>query len=267
MPLIAAGIVPHTPLLLKTVGKDYFRQSKKTVRSITDLCHEMLAMQPDVVCVIHPHGSNAADRFLVQTADEPATLNLSEFGDMVTATSWQLATTAAQLVARAAASQSFPYNLTNDAVLSYDVGVPLEFFPKQHAQFKVLPITVGSSLDRMTHVNWGTLLAEVFHDTKLRIAVIASAELSSHVSAAATGGLRPEGEKFDQHVQASFKRDDRVQRLLSLDDNTVELAESCGYLPLLVLAGILKRNKVAVSRRSYEHPFGIGFFVASLANV
>lgn len=267
MPLIAAGIVPHSPLLLQTVGKEYSQQTRKTKRSLTDLCNDLLAMQPDVVCVIHPHGTTTPDRFLMETGDAPASLDLSEFGDMVTATSWQLATTAAQSVARVVGSQQFPYSLTTTSTISYDVGVPLEFFPKPYATFKVLPITIAPSIDRMTHVNLGALLAEAFHDTKLRIAALASAELSSHASAAATGGMRPEGERYDQFIQSSFKRDDRVRRLLSLDDGTIELAESCGFLPLLVLSGILKRKKVAMVRRSYEHPFGIGFLVASLVNV
>lgn len=267
MPLIAAGIVPHTPLLLKTVGKEYSNQTKKTQQALASFCHELLAMQPDVVCIIHPHGAIAPDRFLVLTSDSIGKVDLSEFGDMVTTTAWPFATTLAQLVAETAGSHGFPYHLSAEHSLTYDIGVPLEFFPRQHASFKILPISICPSLDRMTHVNWGTLLAEAFHETALRVVVLASAELSSHVSASAAGGIRPEGTRFDQYLIATLKKDDRVSRLVALDETTVTLAESCGFLPALVLSGILKRKGVAMQRLSYEHPFGIGFLVASFLNV
>jgi aromatic ring-opening dioxygenase LigB subunit len=260
MPLIGVAIAPHSPLLLPTIGKEYQSQTKKTVRALTALAQEIYALRPQVIVVLHPHGPIHPGSFVVNVADR-LTANLSEFGDLVTAATWRGALTLGHRLQERAEDHGFSLKLVPATTMSYDVAVPLFFLPQHITTASVLPIG-PAALDRQTHVHCGTLLSEEFHQTRERIFVLASAELSHHASPAAAGGPRPEGTAFDRAVVKAIAKRSLAEQLLDLDPTGVELAESCGYPPRQMLAGVVKRQRTVVRRLSYESPFGIGLLVA-----
>ncbi|MBI4426408.1 MAG: hypothetical protein HY567_02430 [Candidatus Kerfeldbacteria bacterium] len=262
MPLIGAAIAPHSPLLLPSIGKGFQSQTKKTVRALTALAQEIYALRPQVIVVLHPHGPTHPGSFVVNVADQ-LVANLSEFGDLVTAATWRGGPMLGHRLQERAEDQGFPLKLVSEATISYDVAVPLLFLPPNITTAAILPIG-PATLDRQTHVHCGTLLAEEFHQTRERIFVLASAELSHHASRAASGGQRPEGITFDQAVNKAIVKRTLAAQLLALDLDHVELAESCGYRPLLMLAGMLKYQRTLARRLSYDSPFGIGLLVVTL---
>lgn len=264
MPFIAASIVPHTPLLLPTVGKEYHTQTKKTQRALTSIMHELHAANPEVLCIIHPHGPSLDQTFMIQSGSGLHT-DFTEFGDLVTKSDWKPARIFCQLLTEIAEDQGFPVKLSDEPLLSHDVALPLEFFRQGSATPTVLPIGIPL-LDRQTLIHWGSMLAEAMHRSTQRIVLMVSAELSHHASAAAVGGLRPEGERYDQYIQKLFGKKKWAEQLLALDDELVTLADSCGYGPLLVLAGVMGKKNLAAKKVSYEHPFGIGLLTAIFHN-
>jgi aromatic ring-opening dioxygenase LigB subunit len=265
MPFVGAGIVPHSPLLVPTVGKEYHRETKRTQHALASLVQELYALRPDCICVIHPHGTTTSGLFPLQTAHEFVS-DFSEFGDLVTSRTWPVALTLAHEIMEHAEDHGFPVRLVNERTLTHDVAVPLNFFPSFEQRVEVLPIGTSPTLDRQTHVHWGSMLAETFHRTQKRVVVLVSAELSQHASAAASGGVRPEGERFDRDVQSMLRKKNLDRNLMSIDGVQIELAAACGFEPLLVWSGISKRKNLAVRKLSYEHPFGIGFIVALINN-
>jgi len=265
MPFVGAGIVPHSPLLIPTIGKEYHRETKKTQRAMASLVQELYALRPDCICVIHPHGVAPAGVFPLQTAHEFVS-DFTEFGDLVTNRTWPVALTLSHEIMEHAEDHGLPARLIDEHTLPHDVAVPLQFFPAFEQRVEVLPIGTSPTLDRQTHVHWGSMLAETFHQTRKRVVVLVSAELSHHASAAASGGVRPEGVRFDHEVQSLLRKKNLSQNLLGLNDELIELADACGYLPLLVWSGIMKRKNLGVRKLSYEHPFGIGFIVALINN-
>lgn len=265
MPFVGAGIVPHSPLLIPSIGKEYHKETKKTQRAMETLVQELYALRPDCICVIHPHGTVPANVFPVQTASVFAA-DFSEFGDLVTNRTWPATTRLSHELLEHAEDHGFPARFMHTPQLSHDVAVPLQFFPTFEQRVGILPIGTSPTLDRQTHVYWGSLLGEIFHRSHERIVVLISAELSHHASAAASGGVRPEGERFDHEVQSLLRKKNLSLNLLGLNDELIELADACGYLPLLVWSGIMKRKNLAVRKLSYESPFGIGFLVALAHN-
>ncbi len=265
MPFVGAGIVPHSPLLIPTVGKEYHREMKRTQRAMMTLVQELYALRPDCICVIHPHGEALTGMFPLQIANEFVT-DFTEFGDLVTKRTWPVALTLSHEIMEQSEDHGFSARLVNERTLPHDVAVPLHFFPAFDQRVEVLPVGTSPSFDRQTHVHWGSMLAEAFHQTRKRVVVLVSAELSHHSSAAASGGVRPEGERFDRDVQSMLRKKGLDRNLITMDDVQIELADACGYLPLLVWSGILKRKNLAVRKLSYEHPFGIGLIVALVHN-
>ncbi|MBI4090241.1 MAG: AmmeMemoRadiSam system protein B [Candidatus Kerfeldbacteria bacterium] len=262
MPLVGAAIAPHSPLLWPTIGKAYQAQVKKTGRALASLAQELYALRPQVIVVLHPHGPSHPGAFVLNVA-EKLTVNLAEFGDLVTTAAWRGSPSLGHRIQERAEDHGFPVKLLYESTASYDAAIPLLTLPQHISTASILPIG-SANLDPQAHVHWGSLLAEEFHHSRERVVVLASAELSHHASAAAPGGLRPEGSAFDSAVLKAVAKQTFNQQLLKIDPTTVELAEACGYRPLLILAGIIKRQRTVVRRLSYEHPFGIGLAVATI---
>ncbi len=262
MPFIGAAIVPHSPLLLPSIGKEYHRQTKKTQRALAAVSHELYGLQPDVLVILHPHGQHLEEAFGVNIADR-FTIGFTEFGDLVTTTTRPGAVTLGQLIRERAEDSGFPVTLIHDPSLGYATGVPLVLVADHLPAVGLLPIR-PTTLDPQTHVHAGRLLGEEFDAARQRIAVIASAELSHHLTPAAPGGQRPEGKTFDATVLRSLQKKFWAEHLLRIDDVIVEQADACGYRPLLMLAGLVARKNIAIRKLAYEHPFGIGLLTANL---
>ncbi len=261
MPFIGAAILPHSPLLLPAVGGSYAKQTRKIRRAIAAVAAELYALQPETIIVLHPHGPTVEASFVGVVA-ETLTVNLSEFGDLVTKRSFRTDVALADRLHERAEDHRFPYLLRHDAALTHDVSVPLILAADQLPNVHLVPV-VTAQLDPRVHVDLGRLMAEEFHQTRKRVFVIASGELSSHVTDAAPGGARPEGTEFDRLMLRSLSRRPWSEALLRIDPTLMTLAECCGYRPFLILAGIIARQRVLTRRLAYDSPFGIGLLVAT----
>jgi AmmeMemoRadiSam system protein B len=259
MAFIYAAIVPHSPLLLETVGKEYRRQIRKTQKGIQGIKEELHAAHPEMVIVIHPHGTHVEGAVALNLCDE-FTSDLSEFGDIVTKPTFHGAPTLAHALREHGENAGMPLTMISESAVSYDVTVPLLLLQTSHP-WSVLPISPMNH-DLQAHVNIGKLIAETLHAMPERIAVILSIELSHHTTAAAPKGERPEGIWFDHTIVRALTRERLADRLLDLDPNKVEQAESCGYQSLLIFAGMLARKHCSIQKLSYESPFGVGLLTA-----
>ena len=98
---------------------------------------------------------------------------------------------------------------------------------------------------------------------KLKIALIASGDLSHCLRADGPYGFHPDGPKFDEKLIESLKKKD-IGTILKLDDLYPEAGE-CGLRSFCFLLGILEESKVDYQSEilSYEGPFGVGYLVAN----
>lgn len=224
---------------------------------MASVAYDLYARQPDCLIILHPHG-RPVDETLGANVSESFNVDFKSFGDFVTNAHWPGALALASAIKERAEDHGFPLKFRHEPTVSYDVGVPLTLLAGHLPKVAVLPIC-PSTHDLQTHIHFGRLLAEVLHHSKQRVAVIASAELSQHVSAAAPSGIRPEGESFDKAITRGLGKKRWEHVLTGIDQTVVELAESCGYRALLILAGVLMKRNFHTHKLAYEHPFGIGF--------
>jgi len=98
---------------------------------------------------------------------------------------------------------------------------------------------------------------------KLKIALIASGDLSHCLRTDGPYGFNPQGPKFDKRLIEALKNKD-IETILKLDDLYPEAGE-CGLRSFAFLLGVLEAAKINWQPEilSYESPFGVGYLVAN----
>ena len=96
---------------------------------------------------------------------------------------------------------------------------------------------------------------------KLKIALIASGDLSHCLRADGPYGFHPDGPKFDKALIEALKKKD-IETILKLDELYPEAGE-CGLRSFSFLLGILETSGLKWQAKvlSYEGPFGVGYLV------
>jgi len=258
MSLVFAGIVPHSPLLMPSVGKDNTAKLQATVTALEKIEQELYASKPDTIVVISPHGVVLFDSFLLNVAAE-YTADLGEFGDFTTSKTYHGDLRLAEAL-KATNDGQLPLTATSETKLDHGTAIPLFLLTKHLPEAKILPISY-CLLDYSTHYRFGQLLKEQILHTNQRIAVLASGDLSHRSSKDSPSGYWRKAKEFDQRiVEAITQR--RHDELLALDPTLVEKANECGLRSIIILLGILAEINYRPMVLSYEAPFGVGHLTA-----
>ena len=96
----------------------------------------------------------------------------------------------------------------------------------------------------------------------LKIALIASGDLSHCLKEEGPYGFNPQGPKFDKALLEALKNKE-INKILKLADLFPKAGE-CGLRSFCFLLGILDQAKISWSANilSYEGPFGVGYLTA-----
>jgi|SaaInlStandDraft_6_1057023.scaffolds.fasta_scaffold15456_2 MEMO1 family protein len=254
-----AAVVPHSPLLIESIGKENQKHLSKTLESMNTLKENLYLSKPDVILVISSHANRHATAFSVNLHDEYFT-DFKDFGDMATKTEFGPDLDLIAQIQRAGRNSEIPVTLDSSANLDYGTSVPLELLVSEEMTHKIVPVSY-SGLSPKEHLAFGALLKEVLHANDKRVAVIASGDLSHCLTTDAPGGFHKDAQKFDDEIQRAV-RDMSASTLLAIDDELRDAAKSCVYEQLLILFGILEKKKLRPELLSYESPFGVGYLVA-----
>ena len=99
-------------------------------------------------------------------------------------------------------------------------------------------------------------------DTKYKIALIASGDLSHCLRADGPYGFNPDGPKFDKNLIDALKKKD-IEKILKLEEMYPNAGE-CGLRSFCFLLGILDASSIDYQPEilSYQGSFGVGYLVA-----
>jgi aromatic ring-opening dioxygenase LigB subunit len=249
--------MPHSPLLIPGVGKDNLKKLKKTTRALDLLEASFVSAAPELVVVVSPHGDIYPDAFTINTMPTYEA-NFEEFGDFETRNTYQGAISFINRFKEQIENRESML-LKSLPTLDYGCGVPLYYLGRTHKNFKVVPINY-SFLGYEKHWQFGMELKEAIYNSNLRIALIASADLSHRLSLHAPGGFSPRAKDFDKKVVQILKQQ-KLNNLLTIDKSLIADAGECGLRSLLISSGVMQDMNYEFQVLSYESPFGVGCLV------
>lgn len=253
--IVFAGIVPHSPILVPSIGKEHQEQFTKTLRAYEELEQALYVTRPETLVIISPHAHMYPDAFSGNVSPSYTGV-LKEFGDHGTTVTAKSDFLMIDHIHRALRQENIPFTLTSEAELDYGYTIPLLLLTSHLQRWKLVPLA-PSLLDGRMHYEFGRQLHSVLHGEQTRVALIASADLSHHVNTLSPSGETDEGKAFDAAVRTHAQHLD-IPAMLAIPPNILEKADQCGYKPILTLLGCIETLNCTPKEVCYEAPFGVG---------
>ncbi|MBD3281343.1 AmmeMemoRadiSam system protein B [Candidatus Uhrbacteria bacterium] len=254
--IVFGAIIPHSPLLIESIGKDQREKLKTTVDAIAQIEQAMYLAKPETLVIIAPHGPRYPDAFSANMSGN-YTGTLKSFGDFSTTIEAKSDYMLIDRAHRKMREEDIPFTLTSAEELDYSFTIPILLLARHLQNWKLFPIS-PSMMDGKAHYEFGRQIKRVLHMEKRRVAVIASADLSHKLTAQSPGGASDEGPKFDQMIQQHVLTEDPTP-LLTMPAEIIENSGQCGYRPICTLLGMMDKMNVTREVLSYEAPFGVGY--------
>ncbi len=257
--IVFGAIIPHSPLLIPSIGKEQREKLKITLDAITQIEQALYLAKPETLVIIAPHGPRYPDAFSANMAGS-YTGTLKSFGDFSTTVTAKSDYMLIDRAHRKMREEDIPFTLTSSEELDYSFTLPILLLTQHLQNWKLIPVS-PSMMDGKAHYEFGRQIKRVFHMETRRVAVIASADLSHKLSADSPGGLSQEGPKFDEMIQSNVLLNDPTQ-LLTMPSEIIENSGQCGYRPICTFLGMFDKMNVTRQILSYEAPFGVGYMTA-----
>lgn len=257
--IIVAGIVPHTPLLLPTVGKDVADALMQTSGAIEKLKESFSAQNPETVILIKTpeRGRRRRTVFQIQLPQNYH-VDLSEFGDLVTQGIFACDTVLGTELKNAARSAHVPLTYTGEEKLEYTASVPLlSLFGTQKIKTIVIqpPDTDGAAL-----YAFGGALTSALQESQKRVVCIAAGDCAHCVRKGKKESHEQICLPFDYMFLDALKKKS-ADALLAMRREEISRLNACAVQPSLVLRGIIDSLSWNAHLLSYEAPFGVGYAV------
>lgn len=259
MSLVFSALVPHSPLLIPSIGKDNFKYLKKSVAAYENLEKEIYAAKPKTILVVSPSRHILDNSFSINLYPKYKS-RFASFGNFSTERTY---TSDIGLIhhIKEVLENKIPINLFSEEEIDYEIGVPLYYLMPHLTEVNIIPLTI-SNMDYQCHFNFGQNLKDfILHSTK-RIGVIATGDLSHCLLKNSPLPYSPKGSKFDKKLIELLKKQN-TKGVLRMDSEIInESGESC-LKPILILLGILDEVNYETNILSYEFPFGVGQLIAN----
>lgn len=259
MALVTAAIVPHSPVLLETIGKEHTALFKETLAALHCVRDAIQEASPDTVVVIAPHAGTKNEGVTTIHLPSKYRAYFGQFGDVVTTKTYQPDTVLADRVKEAIAEEGVGVAYESSSDIEYSASIPLQLLLSSPSP-KILVVHPGCSGELKEYVRIGTILQHTLQASQKRIAIIASADLSHCLSESAPGGTSPAAVHFEKELVHMIKAV-RTKKIQSLNVDQAREFGVCGIPPILMLYGVLDHMTVTPRFHSYEHPLGVGQLV------
>lgn len=257
MPIVFSAIVPHSPILIPSIGKENTERLKITLASLKKLEEDLAASLPDTIFIISPHGIIQQEVFTINLSPE-FICNFEEFGDFATKQTYNGDIGLSHKI-RESLETKAPLQMTSEPNLDYGSSIPLLLLAKKLTDFKIIPLHY-SGLDLNAHFELGRLLKREFLLNQNKIAIIASGDLSHKLDKNSPGGYSPKGKKYDKKITEYLSKNN-VPEIINFDLDLAASAGECGLKSFVIMLGILNGINYQAKMLSYEAPFGVGYAV------
>lgn len=254
MSLVSASIIPHSPLLIPTIGDfDSREKLKKTLSAIKTIKENLEKIKPDTIIIISPKINKFKNSFCVNISEDFHG-DFIEFGELKT--NIELKGDIGLVLEIRKDEKNEDTKLITDSDLDYELSVPLSFLT-QNIKPRIIPIE-SSDLNLKSHFEFGKNIKDTIFDTNKKIAVIASANLSNKTRKESPLGFTKKGSTFDKKIIELLETKNKTG-FLNMKEYLIKEVSEYGLKPISILLGILNEINYKPETLSYEDPFGIGY--------
>ena len=262
MPILAAYMVPHPPMIVPEIGKGSEKQVTETIRAYEAVAAEIAALRPETVIISSPHSVLYADYFHVSPG-KAAAGDFGRFGAARIRFQETYDTELVDAVCALADSKGFPAGTLGerDRHLDHGTMVPLFFTEQKYRDFRLVR-TGLSGLSLADHYAFGQIIREAVERTGRKAVYIASGDLSHKLQAYGPYGFAPEGPEYDQRIMDVCSRG-AFGELFDFEESFCDKAVECGHRSFVIMAGALDGLSVQAKQLSHEDVTGVGYGVCT----
>ena len=262
MPIIAAYMVPHPPLIIPDVGRGGEKQIEETKIAYERVAEEIAELAPDTIIISSPHATMYADYFHISPGNA-VTGSFSRFGADKVKFIEEYDTALVSEIEKRAKKISFPAGTLGEVDRDLDHGtmVPLFFIRKKFKGGKIVRVGL-SGLPLTDHYRMGQIIKDSVNATGKRVVYVASGDLSHKLQDYGPYGYAAEGPVYDQKVMDVCQRG-AFGELLEFDEDFCDKAAECGHRSFVIMAGALDGVKVRANRLSHQDITGVGYGICT----
>ncbi len=262
MPILAAFMVPHPPLIVPDVGRGSEKQVEITIRSYERIAEEIAGLRPETIIISSPHATMYADYFHISPGNS-AEGSLADFRAPEVRFREDYDTELVGEIEKISKSKGFPAGTMGerDPFLDHGTMVPLYFIRKVYPDCKIVRIGL-SGLPLTDHYRLGQIVKAAVEKTGRKAVYVASGDLSHKLQKYGPYGFAQEGPEYDKRImdvcgRASFGE------MFDFDENFCEKAAECGHRSFVIMAGVLDGVEVKTKVLSHEDVTGVGYGICS----
>ncbi|MCR5764230.1 MAG: AmmeMemoRadiSam system protein A [Treponema sp.] len=262
MPIAAAFMVPHPPMIVPEVGRGGEKQIEKTIAAYEKVADEIAALKPETIIISSPHSVMYADYFHISPGSG-ASGSFSDFGAPQVTFDVEYDQELVRLIEGNAKLSGFPAGTLGEKNPKLDHGtmVPLFFIMKKYKDFKIVR-TGLSGHDLLKHYEYGMLIKDAVEDLGRRAVYVASGDLSHKLQDYGPYGFAEEGPAYDKRIMEVCSAG-RFGELFDFDESFCEKAAECGHKSFVIMAGALDGKSVEAKQYSHEDVTGVGYGICS----
>lgn len=262
MPIQAAFIVPHPPLIIPEIGNGDEKQIQNTTNAFHTIAKKIAELKPQTIIVISPHGVMFSD-FIHISPGLGGRGDMSRFRAPEIVIRKKYDSSLIYAICDAAKKKGVPAGVSGEKEQSIDHAtlIPLYFIDKYYTDYEVVRISI-SGLTLQEHYSFGECISEAAHIMNRNIVIISSGDLSHRLGKGSPYGFSEEGPVFDRQITKAMASAN-FMNFMTFDPAFLEEAAECGLRSFIIMAGALDGLSVTSTLLSYEGPFGVGYAVCS----
>jgi AmmeMemoRadiSam system protein A/AmmeMemoRadiSam system protein B len=262
MPILAAIMVPHPPLIIPEVGKGEEKQVQSTIDAYEKAGKIVGRFRPDTIIVSSPHSVMYADYFHL-SPKKKASGSFSRFGAPGVSFDQQYDEQLVQEICRRAERENFPAGILGerDPQLDHGTMVPLHFIEKYHKDFKLVRVSL-SGLSLSEHYHFGQLIQQAVNALGRRAVFVGSGDLSHKLQTYGPYGFDESGPEYDRRIM-KVMASGRFGELFDFEETFLDKAAECGHRSFVIMAGALDGLKVKAEMLVHQDVTGVGYGICT----
>ncbi|MBQ3867076.1 MAG: AmmeMemoRadiSam system protein A, partial [Clostridia bacterium] len=262
MPVIAAFMVPHPPLIVPAVGNGGEKQIEATARAYEQVAEEIKTLKPDTLIITSPHSVMYSDYFHISPGDG-ASGSFRGFRAPGVRFTEKYDTALVERLCALADADGFPAGTLGerDNTLDHGTMVPLWFIRQKYSGGELVRIGL-SGLPLTDHYRLGQYIARAAEETGKRAVLIASGDLSHKLHEYGPYGFAEEGPEYDRRIMDVCGRA-AFGELFDFSESFCDKAAECGHRSFVIMAGAFDGLSVRATALSHQDVTGVGYGICT----